>query len=36
MAGWILIVGQVTAVVTASWVDTAMAPMTLHTNGLWP
>jgi hypothetical protein len=33
-AGWMRIVGHVTAVATASGVDAAIAPMTLHTNGL--
>ena len=36
-AGWMRIVGQVTAVVTCSRsVAVASAPMTDHTNGLWP
>ena len=37
MAGWIRTVGQVTAVPTRSRsVDEAIAPITLHTNGLSP
>jgi hypothetical protein len=35
-AGWIRTVGQVTPVVTRMLVRTAIAPMTLQTNGLWP
>ena len=36
IAGWIRTVGQVTAVPTCKSVTAAMAPITLHTNGLWP
>ena len=36
IAGWMRTVGQVTAVVTGSLVAGAIAPITLHTNGLWP
>jgi hypothetical protein len=37
MAGWTLTVGQVTAVPSRSrFVACAIAPITLHTNGLWP
>ena len=37
IAGWMRMIGQVTAVVTgrprSAW---AIAPMVVHTNGLWP
>ena len=36
IAGWIRTVGQVTAVVTGRSVTCEIAPMTDHTNGLWP
>ena len=37
IAGWIRIVGQVTAVVTvAPSAARAIAPIADHTNGLWP
>ena len=36
IAGWIRIVGQVTAVVTGRSVTWPRAPITDHTNGLWP
>jgi hypothetical protein len=37
IAGWIRIVGQVTAVVTCiRSVACAIAPIVDHTNGLWP
>ena len=36
IAGWIRIVGHVTAVVIGSDVALAIAPMTLHTKGLSP
>lgn len=35
-AGWIRMVGQVTAVLTGSDVASERAPITPHTNGLWP
>ena len=35
-AGWMRTVGQVTAVVTGSEHTCASAPITDHTNGLWP
>jgi hypothetical protein len=35
-AGWIRIVGQVTAVMIGRSVACAIAPITDHTNGLWP
>jgi len=35
-AGWIRMIGQLTAVVTGNEVACAMAPMTDQTNGLWP
>jgi hypothetical protein len=35
-AGWIRIVGQITAVAMCSDVTSEGAPMTSHTNGLWP
>ena len=35
-AGWMRIVGQVTPVVTGSGVASASAPITDHTNALWP
>ena len=36
IAGWMRTVGQVTPVVTGRLVASASAPMTDHTNGLWP
>ena len=36
IAGCVLIIGQVTAVVTGRSVTWLIAPMTLHTNGLLP
>jgi hypothetical protein len=36
IAGWIRVVGQVTAVVTGSDTASDNAPITDHTNGLWP
>ena len=37
IAGWMRTVGQVTPVPTRRlWVAWAIAPNTLHTNGLWP
>ena len=35
-AGWMRTVGQVTPVVTGRLVASASAPITDHTNGLWP
>jgi hypothetical protein len=35
-AGWIRIVGEITAVAMCSDVTSEGAPMTSHTNGLWP
>jgi hypothetical protein len=35
-AGWMRTVGQVTPVVTGSEVASASAPITDHTNALWP
>ena len=36
MTGWILVVGQVTAVVNGNEQTWAMAPIIDQTNGLWP
>ena len=36
IAGWIRTVGQVTPVVTGRSVASASAPITDHTNALWP
>ena len=36
IAGWIRIVGQVTAVVTGRSHTCEIAPIIDHTNGLWP
>ena len=35
-AGWMRTVGQVTPVVTGRSVASAIAPITDHTNALWP
>ena len=36
IAGWMRTVGHVTPVVTGSVVASARAPITDHTNALWP
>ena len=36
IAGWMRTVGQVTPVVTGRLVASASAPITDHTNALWP